>query len=118
MNSVKFVSDEREVLIDKPSKKGILSQNWWVILFAAACGVVYSSSMQKKQLVIASLDQRLEALREEKTQLLEQNQELQLQIHSQSDPAWIQLTLMKGLGLVPEGQSKVYFYNEPPSVPR
>ena len=118
MNSVKFVSDEQEVFTDKSPKKGIISQNWWVILFAAACGVVYSSSAQKKQLVIASLDQHLEALHQEKVQLLEQNQELQLQIHSQSDPAWIQLTLMKGLGLVPEGQSKVYFYNEPPPLPR
>ena len=41
--------------------------------------------------------------------LLEEKEDLKLQINSQKDPAWIELTLMKGLGLVPEGQLKVYF---------
>lgn len=32
-----------------------------------------------------------------------------LEINSQSDPAWVELMLMKNLGLVPEGQIKVFF---------
>ena len=75
----------------------------------AACTVVYFHSVGKKNEVIASLDQRLESLHEEKNALLQLKDDLLLQINSQSDPAWIQLTLMKGLGLVPEGQLKVYF---------
>jgi hypothetical protein len=35
-----------------------------------------------------------------------------LQINSQSDLAWIELTLMKGLGVAPEDSQKVYFFGE------
>ncbi|MCE2983850.1 MAG: hypothetical protein LW832_09830 [Parachlamydia sp.] len=48
-------------------------------------------------------------LQKEKRTALKRQEDLQLQINSQSDPAWIELTLMKGLGLVPEGEQKVYF---------
>ena len=34
---------------------------------------------------------------------------LERQIMSQSDPNWIALTLIRVLGVVPEGQQKVYF---------
>ena len=36
-------------------------------------------------------------------------QNLERQIMSQSDPNWITLTLIRVLGVVPEGQTKVYF---------
>lgn len=68
--------------------------------------------MQKKTLVAKALQEHLEALHYQKGQLLEEHEDLVLQIHSQSDPAWIQLTLMKGLGLVPDGQMKVFFQSE------
>ena len=35
--------------------------------------------------------------------------DLKLQVASQSDPAWIELALIKGLGLVPEGYTKIYY---------
>jgi len=96
----------------KRASKGALQKNWWVLLFIAACSVVYFNSVGKKNEVVASLDQRLEVLHAEKSSLLQAKEDLLLQIHSQSDPAWIQLMLMKGLGLVPEGQLKVYFYGD------
>lgn len=93
-------------------KRNLLAGNWWVVLFVAICTVVYSGAISSKQAVMGTLDGRLTSLQQEKERLINQKQELELQINSQSDPAWIQLTLMKGLGLVPEGQSKVYFYTE------
>ena len=51
---------------------------------------------------------KLEELQNEKNNLLKLQEELQLQINSQNDPEWIELTLMKNLGLVPEGQYKIY----------
>jgi hypothetical protein len=48
-------------------------------------------------------------LLEEKRVASEKRTRLLMQIHSQSDPAWIELTLMRVLGTVPENQTKVYF---------
>lgn len=69
--------------------------------------------MQKKALVAKALQEQLNRLNEQKEQLLVEHEDLVLQIQSQSDPAWIQLTLMKGLGLVPDGQMKIFFQSEP-----
>lgn len=52
---------------------------------------------------------RLHELEIAKDVALAEKGRLELEIHSQSDPLWIQLALMKGLGLVPEGQRKVLF---------
>lgn len=70
---------------------------------------MYLQAMKKKRQVVEVLKCQLYALQSEKQLLLEEKEDLQLQIHSQKDPAWIELILMKGLGLVPEGQLKVYF---------
>ena len=99
-------------LCQQRGKKGSIAQNFWVIIFISLCGIVYFNSVSKKNEILSTLDQRFEALHDEKALLLEEKEDLLLQINSQSDPAWIQLTLMKGLGLVPEGQLKVYFCNE------
>jgi hypothetical protein len=92
--------------------KGIVRQLWWVVLFISICSFVYCQAANKKNEIIGSLDGHLSQLSIEKARLLQEKQDLLLQINSQSDPAWIQLTLMKGLGLVPEGQMKVYFYSD------
>ena len=96
-------------LNSQKEKRGTIAKNWWVVVFISLCGFVYYNSVSKKNEVLASLDRHLEALSDEKALSLEEKEDLRLQINSQSDPAWIQLTLMKGLGLVPEGQLKVYF---------
>jgi hypothetical protein len=51
----------------------------------------------------------LNDLQVEKEELLLQREELLLNIQSQSDSTWVELILMKRLGLVPEGKTKVYF---------
>ncbi|GEM_PF-869060 len=96
----------------KKAKKNALYQNGWVALFIAACVFIYLNSGGKKNEVIATLESHLKHLQMEKTLLLQENEDLLLQVNSQSDPAWIQLTLKKGLGLVPEGQQKVYFRSD------
>ncbi len=93
-------------------KRNIIAQSWWVVLFISICSIVYSHASHKKNEVLTSLDERLNTLTTEKDILLQEKEDLLLQVNSQSDPAWIQLTLMKGLGLVPEGQLKVYFYSD------
>ena len=87
----------------------LVTRSWWVFLFIGACYVLYSHGTQKKNRDVAELKERLYDLELKRQCVLEVKEDLELQIRSQSDPEWIQMTLMKGLGVVPEGQTKVYF---------
>lgn len=82
---------------------------WWVIAFFLFCHVSYDQAFQYWESEFLGLNQCLLALEKERGESLELQDELRRQINSQSDHAWIELTLMKGLGLVPEGQIKVFF---------
>ncbi|MBS0653375.1 MAG: hypothetical protein JSR39_07610 [Verrucomicrobia bacterium] len=93
--------------------KSVIFQSWWMLVFAVGCFLIYTQAMQKKALVAKTLQEQLNVLNTQKEQLLVEHEDLVLQIQSQSDPAWIQLTLMKGLGLVPDGQMKIFFQSEP-----
>ena len=86
-----------------------LKQSWWVFLFLAVSSLFYFHGMHSKDIAYRELTRRLSELEKEKVLALNEQNDLKLQIESQSDPAWIQLTLMKGLGMVPDGQVKVYF---------
>jgi hypothetical protein len=92
-----------------PSKGKLLRYYWWVILFVAICFGIYAHAVHKKRQTIGVLESHLNQLHAEKRNLLQEKEDLELNINSQSDPVWIELTLMKGLGLVPEGKVKVYF---------
>lgn len=94
---------------DKSIGKNAFFQYGWVLLCMVGSCFMYLHAMNKKKQVVEVLKCQLYALQSEKQALLEERKDLKLQIHSQKDPAWIELTLMKGLGLVPEGQLKVYF---------
>jgi hypothetical protein len=84
-------------------------RSWWVLLFAAGCYLLYSQGMHKKREAYLELVARSKTLEAEKKRVLEEQEDLLLQINSQNDPAWIEMTLLKKVGMVPEGQVKVYF---------
>ncbi|MBI3236562.1 MAG: hypothetical protein HYZ48_02480 [Chlamydiales bacterium] len=92
--------------------KGFVSNSWWVLLFLIGCFSTYAHAMQKKGDVERILQEQLEVLSLQKQDLLQEKEDLLLQIQSQEDPRWIEMTLMKGLGLVPEGKLKVFFQKE------
>ncbi len=101
----------------KRAQGNLLVRSWWVFLILALSVGVYSHAMQKKKVAISSLQTHFNTLLEEKLALQNVKEDLSLQINSQSDPAWVELTLMKVLGLVPEGQVKVFFQNDDDSSP-
>ena len=80
-----------------------------MLLLCSGCLALYSQGMQKKSLACIDLKNRIENLQFERDLNLAEQKDLQLQISSQNDPAWVELTLMKQLGVVPDGQRKVYF---------
>lgn len=84
-------------------------RSWWVIGFSLCCFTFYEQGMHgRKQDYTKLYAQYIDLKKDEKIAQTIQ-QDLSKQINSQSDPAWVELTLMKGLGLVPEGQIKVIF---------
>lgn len=68
--------------------------------------------MQKKKEIFFQLDSKIKHLEHQRELATQKREDLTLQIESQSDPAWIEMLLMKKLGVVPEGQVKVYFERE------
>jgi len=91
--------------------------SWWVILFVLLCYMFYEQGQKKRSEDYISLSNQLKELNHEKEKAVALQKKLLLQINSQSDPAWIELSLMKGLGLVPEGKEKVYFTDNQSGVP-
>lgn len=87
-------------------------RSWWVYLFVAIAYLVFYQGMEKKREAYQEISERLARLEIEKKEVVEENGDLLLQIHSQDDPAYIQMVLMQQLGLVPEGQTKVHFQEE------
>jgi hypothetical protein len=65
--------------------------------------------MDKKSEACEELASKIEELEKLKRSCLEEREDLVLQISSQNDENWIEMVLKKRLGVVPEGQMKVYF---------
>lgn len=86
-----------------------LYYGWWVAFFALLCYVAYEQSLRLQTGQWLTLKERVYSLQAEKEASMDLQKELLAQVNSQQDPAWIELTLMKQLGLVPEGQKKVLF---------
>lgn len=87
--------------------------NWgWPLLFILLCWTLYAKGIQEKKEIFAGLSQKINHLEIERGAAFAKQEDLLLQIESQKDPAWIEMLMMKKLGVVPEGQVKVYFERE------
>jgi hypothetical protein len=87
----------------------LVLDSWWVILFVAFSYLLYSQGINHKQQIHRELLGRLQHLETDRKKLIEEREDLLLQLESQNDPAWIEMVLMKGIGVVPDGQIKVFF---------
>lgn len=83
--------------------------SWWVVGFILFCAIVYENGLRTREEDALRLASHLEQLHYQKESALATQIDLQTKINSQNDPAWIELILMKNLGLVPEGYQKVFF---------
>lgn len=89
--------------------RGFWRGNWWVLLFSTCATSLYCHSISIKKKSLCNL--AIEVEKKEKELLLaeEAKEELKEKIASQNDPAWVELVLMRDLGVVPEGWLKVHF---------
>jgi|GEM_PF-1441287 len=93
---------------EKPDWK----QKWgsgWVMFVAIGCFSLYGEAMYKKSKTCAELRDKIQKVESLKRLLIEEREELTLELSSRDDDAWLEMVLKKRLGVVPEGQMKVYF---------
>lgn len=84
-------------------------RSWWVVSFSLLCFMIYEQAVKTRDEHYNKLSGQLSDLQNEKEKARKKNEELLLQVNSESDPAWVELVLMQGLGLTPEDQTKVFF---------
>lgn len=84
-------------------------RTWFMIAFCVLTGVIHAHFLNEKKRAIHQLNERLNVMENEKMAALKIREDYQLRIASQSDPAWIEMILMRDLGVVPEGFLKVHF---------
>ncbi len=89
--------------------KEIIVRSWWVWLFALICYAVFDYASARQDCQHERMEADLKAQEGRLARLEEEHQELLCKLQSQSDPAYMELVLMQNLGVVPEGQTKVYF---------
>lgn len=82
---------------------------WWVVCVCLTALSVYFHFIKEKKSQVAELTCRFEEVNRQKLLALQERESLRLQIESQSDPSWIEMILMRDLGVVPEGWLKVHF---------
>ncbi|MCF7852877.1 MAG: hypothetical protein K9M07_06520 [Simkaniaceae bacterium] len=87
----------------------IIKDWWWVILCVLMSYGLHLHANQQKHQKMTILKASLSSLSFEKMRSLEYQNELKDRLDCQGDPEWIAMILMKGLGVVPEGQTKVHF---------
>jgi hypothetical protein len=87
----------------------IFVKSWWVILFLLICFIGYYIGVKKRNKAIAEMECKYDKLLVEKQIVFNKKEDLQSRLQSQSDPAWIEMVLMKELGVVPENKIKVHF---------
>ncbi len=89
----------------------LILKSWWAILFFLITFFAFDQAGARRSREEHLLRQKVASLLQKKSDAVEFQEELELIIASQNDPAWIELTLMKELGLVPEGNTKILFSN-------
>ncbi len=86
-----------------------LLQFWWAILFLLFCYSFYVHGMENKRKNLQELQEKTLFLQKELKIAQELQEDLLMQIKSQTDPSWMEMLMIKQLGMIPEGQIKVYF---------
>lgn len=90
----------------------MLLKNWgFTFLTISVTFITLEVSLKQLEEQGNFLERQLTELKGKIKEGLLRQENLKRQINSQSDPAWVEMVLKKELGLVPEGQIKVYFSN-------
>ena len=70
---------------------------------------IYGHKMKTQGSALHEATIRLAEIEQKTMAALKEKEDLALTLASQSDPAWIELVLLRQMGVVPEGFLKVHF---------
>jgi hypothetical protein len=84
-------------------------RSWWVFVFSTLSIAFYFQAAHGRTTIFSDMSQRMREMEREKLALSQDQEDLALQLQSETDPAWVEMLLMKELGVVPEGWTKVHF---------
>jgi hypothetical protein len=87
----------------------IFVRSWWAVVFSTLCVAFYFQAAHSRATAFSFLTSRMQEMEIEKVGIAQEQEELNLRLQSESDPAWIEMALMKELGVVPDGWTKVHF---------
>jgi len=87
----------------------VFIRSWYVVVFLLLCYIGYDLGVKKHNKTLFEMKCKHEKLLREKIYIAKKKQELNIKLRSQSDHAFIEMMLMKELGVVPENQIKVHF---------
>jgi len=82
---------------------------WWTVTFCLLIAGIYGQGMKKQRASLREATLRLSEIEHETLLAMEDKENLSLRLASQSDPAWIELVLLRQMGVVPDGFLKVHF---------
>ena len=83
--------------------------SWWVWFTFIVCFGLYEQGAYRLSRKINDLETEIARVTVQLEQAKEKQEEKKHEVASFNDPAWIELILIRNLGLVPEGYTKVYF---------
>jgi hypothetical protein len=109
---VEYVKNNKKSYFTQRLFPLLFQRNLWFLLLLIASFVVYDFGMKKKNFAIDEIRYRMKALEKEKIKAMALQEDLLLHVNSESDPAYMEMVLMKELGVVPEGKMKVHFSSE------
>lgn len=89
--------------------KRILISSWWVGLFALISYLAYTIAAQRSEENILLLRLQLQNLLENKSNAIKLQKELLAEIDSYADTEWQEIILREELGLVGDGERKIFF---------
>lgn len=93
----------------KPARFSLLKGWWWVTVSVFLIGVFYLHALKSRNASLKEMAFRFHQMEKEYFAALQEKDDLQLRIASQNDPAWVEMVLMREIGVVPEGWIKVHF---------
>jgi hypothetical protein len=82
---------------------------WWTATFCLLIAGLYGQGMKKQNASLREVTLRFSEIEHETLLAMEEKENLSLRLASQSDPAWIELVLLRQMGVVPDGFLKVHF---------
>ncbi len=84
----------------------IILRSWWVILVLLCSLFFFDYAYQEQRFQEDRLLIKQHILTQRIYELQQHNRQLSDELNSQSDPQWIELLLMRDLGMVPKGVRK------------